>query len=180
MRELDAGNPNTTMNMVVLEGLYVFVMVYFRNRIGEDEYPQLRRLVHPQPGWNPIHSMFCQDTDLGTGFFVKVNPLPQIQALPAPPQRLMLVQQPPPPVSQPQQQLALIPVQEPQDNSRHGPRRSATSRHKKEEKVLVKPRKGLVAGVVRLFVNPPKTKKKSHRSRSASPNRNGGSSDSSE
>lgn len=181
MKSLDAGNPSTTIGFNILDGLYVFFMIYFRGRIGEDEYPMLRRLPHPQNNWSPIHSMFCQNTELGTAFFVKVLPLPgTLMSLPAPPPPLM----PPPPVvaQQPlalpapqQTQLAVVVPQETQMVLRRG--RNST-RSNGGSRTKVKPRKGFVASLIRLAVPPPEEKskkKKSHR-RSVSPKRGGRSS----
>ena len=172
MLSLDAGNPNATLGFNILDNLYVFFMCYFRARIGEDEYPVLRAVPHPQVNWNPIHSMFCQGTEVGVVLFVKVYPFPNtLPALPAPPVVQALpaptpTPAPPPPVvlAQPQpspsqQQLVLVPA----------PPRRGRSASKKE--TLLKPRKGAVAFVARLFADEPEKKKKKSKRRSTSPKR---------
>jgi hypothetical protein len=167
MLALDAGNPNVCIGFNVLDGLYVFFMCYFKARIGEEEYPILRNLPHPQVNWNPIHSMFCQGTEVGVVLFVKVNPFPSaLPALPAPPIQQALPA-PPQPQPSPAQQLVLVQPVQPQQQlvpvTEPKPRRGRSA-SKKE--TLVKPRKGALAFVARMLTDEPEKKKKKRRSRS--------------
>lgn len=180
MIDLDTGNPNAQVGFNIMDDLYVFFMVFFRSRIGEEEYPRVRQVWHPQPGWNPIHSMFTMNTELGMAFFVKVIPLPgSLRPTYAPPPPIPQLPPAPTPVptpSAPQQavpqiQLAITqPAPVRASESRITPRRGRSRLQRKPE-TLVKPRKGIMASVARMFVGAPEEKKKRRVSRSNSPRR---------